>query len=393
MRTMILLSFLFLISFASGDPLFVLIVQQATRTSKGTPTQYPTDTKMNVSVSVYNPWNLNAAGGWTCGFFPGQLWYLYNITKDTNWRTLAQSYTAGIASQQYNTGTHDVGFMVYDSFGKGYEFTQNADYKTVILNAAKSLSTRYNPTVGCTQSWNNAKACKFDDVTTNFPVIIDNMMNLELLLWASQNGGDPNYYNMAVSHADQTLKNHIRADGTTFHVVDYYPNNGSVHIQCTAQGYHDNSTWARGQSWCVYGFTMVYRYTKQANHLNAAIACADQFVKHLQPDNTTLWDFDWDGATGLHYRDSSAAAVTASALFELYKYVNSTKSTTYWNTAVSILHGLNTTSYLGLYNATEGVLLHATGCYECNSEVDVSLIYADYYLTEAYQRWSLATKA
>jgi len=322
-------------------------------------------------------------------FFPGQLWYLYNITKDANWRTLAQSWTAGISNQQTNTGTHDTGFMVYTSFGKGYEFTQNQEYKTVLLNTAKSLSTRFNPTVGCTMSWNPGKHCFYDpDVNCTFPVIIDNMMNLELLFWASQNGGDPDYFTMAKSHADTTLKNHIRPDGSTFHVVDYNPNTGAVNIRCSAQGYADNSTWARGQAWCVYGFTMTYRYTKLDRHVNAAISCADVFVKHLQSDNTTIWDFDYPGGTGLHYRDSSAAAIAASGLIELYRYVNSSKGTEYLNAARSIVHGLNTTDYLGLYNATQGVLLHGSGCFNCNSEVDVSLIYGDYYLLEAVQRLS-----
>jgi hypothetical protein len=341
---------------------------------------------MNVPVSTFNSWQTGASGGWTCGFFPGELWYLYNITKDNNWKTLAQSWTAGIANQQTNTGTHDVGFMVFTSFGKGYEFTQNPDYKTVVINAAKSLSTRFNPTVGCTMSWNPGKHCMYDDVQCNFPVIIDNMMNLELLLWASQNGGDPSWFDMAVSHADTTLKNHIRSDGSTFHVVDYVPATGAVNIKCTAQGYADNSTWARGQSWCVYGFTMTYRYTKLSRHLTAAMQCADVFIAHLQPDNITLWDFNEPDGTGLHYRDSSANAIAASGLLELFTFVNSTKATQYLNAARAILSGLNTTNYLGLYNATEGVLLHATGCFECNSQVDVSLIYGDYYLLEAYQR-------
>jgi len=320
-------------------------------------------------------------------FFPGELWYIYNLTGDVYWKNQAANWTAGIANQQYNTGTHDVGFMVYDSFGKGYEFTQDPSYKTVILNAAKSLATRFNPTVGCTQSWNAGNSCRFDPtVYCQFPVIIDNMMNIELLFWASQNGGDTNWYNMAVSHADTTAKNHVRSDGSTFHVVDYNPSNGAVVIRCTNQGYADNSTWARGQAWCLYGFTMTYRFTKESRHLSTATACANVFIAHLQSDSTTIWDFDYPGGTGLHYRDSSAAAIAASGLAELSRYVDSTTAATYKTAAHNMVSALNSTNYQGLYNATEGVVLHGTGCFECPSEVDVSLIYGDYYLLEAYRR-------
>jgi len=323
-------------------------------------------------------------------FFPGLLWQLSNYTGQSSWAGYALNWTAGISSQQYNTGTHDVGFMVLDSFGLGYDLGGISDYRSVVLNAAKSLSTRYNPTVGCTMSWNPGHSCRDDpSVATNFSVIIDNMMNLELLFWAARNGGDPNFKTIAISHADQTRMNHVRTDGSTFHVVDYNPNTGAVVIKCTAQGYHDNSTWSRGQAWCVYGFTMTYRETGLQRFLDTAEACADYFISHLPNTygSVPLWDFDWDGDTGLHYRDSSAAAIAASGLLELSTFsLSESKAQSYHDAAVQIINSLNSTNYLGLYDQTEGVLLHATGAYMSNSEVDVSLIYADYYLLESLRR-------
>jgi len=369
---------------AFDDPLLNFIAQQASRTATTiSPTAYPEATSS--SSSSLNTWITCAAGCWTCGFFPGQLWYLYNLTGDSTWKDHASTWTNGISGQQYNTGTHDVGFMVFDSFGKGYELGGMTSYKSVILNAAQSLSTRFNPTVGCIQSWGAGNHCVYDpNVKTNYPVIIDNMMNLELLFWAAANGGSSNFYNIAVTHADTTLKNHIRSDGSTYHVVDYVPSNGAINIRCSAQGYFDESTWARGQAWCVYGFTMTYRYTKLSRHLQAAQTCADVYVKHLQSDNIPLWDFDWDGDTGYHYRDTSSAAIAASGLLELATFSDSSKP--YHTVAENIIAALNSTAYLGTYDKTEGVELHSIGNYPANGQIDVDLIYTDYYLLEAIRR-------
>jgi hypothetical protein len=218
-----------------------------TVTEIGNPTRYAQYTLED------GTWETTSASRWTSGFFPGSLWYMYEATGDTRWREWAETWTAGLEGEKNDTGTHDVGFKIFSSFGHGYRLTGNDAYRAVVLQAARSLATRFNPTVGCIKSWD------WGQWKDRFPVIIDNMMNLELLLWASKNGGESAWYDMAVSHALQTMKNHVRADGSTYHVVEYDSSTGEVIERVTHQGYADASTWARGQSWGIYGFTMVYR--------------------------------------------------------------------------------------------------------------------------------------
>ncbi|NVM57260.1 MAG: glycoside hydrolase family 88 protein, partial [Desulfobacterales bacterium] len=210
-------------------------------------------------------WITRSSGSWTSGFFPGCLWYMYWYTLDDYWKECAQFWTAGMWEEQYDTGTHDVGFKVFDSYGLGYRMTKNEDYKPVILQAAQSLATRYNSAVRCTRSNNNR----------TFAVIIDNMMNLELLFWASKNGGGSVLYDMAVNHGLRTMQEHVRADGSTYQFVDYNPTTGAVIEKGTGQGYQAESTWARGQSWGLYGFTMAYRHTGDVRFLETACKLAD----------------------------------------------------------------------------------------------------------------------
>ncbi|UCH62493.1 MAG: glycoside hydrolase family 88 protein [Fidelibacterota bacterium] len=328
------------------------------------------------STDEYGNWTTKSSGSWTSGFFPGCLWHMYKYTSDSTWKNWARSWTAGLWDEQYDTGTHDVGFKVFDSYGLGYRMTINEDYKPVILRAAQSLATRYNSTVGCTRSWNNR----------TFPVIIDNMMNLELLFWASKNGGETEWYDMAISHGLRTMQDHVRADGSTYQIVDYNPTTGIIIQKETSQGYTTESTWARGQSWGLYGFTMAYRHTGDVRLLETACKLADFVVDNLPEDYVPYWDYFAPNIPN-EEKDASAAAIAASGLLELSGLVDSTDlQVKYWNTAENILASLSSDSYLAESSNSSGILLHGVGNHNKGSEVDVSLIYADYYFIEALLR-------
>ena len=267
------------------------------------------DTKGNI-VYARNVWD------WTSGFFAGSLWYLYNLTGDEKWKTLAKKYTEALKQQQYITSHHDIGFIIGCSYLNGMRMGQEA-YDTIIVQAAKSLSTRFRSGAGVIQSWNTRTGWQAQR-GWECPVIIDNMMNLEILFEATSLSGDSTFYNMAVSHADMTLKNHFRMDGSSYHVVDYDMRTGKVRSRCTAQGYSDESAWARGQAWGIYGYTMCYRYTRQLKYLEQAEAAYEFVCTHpnLPEDLIPYWDFD---AVNIPHelRDASAAAIMAAALYEL----------------------------------------------------------------------------
>jgi unsaturated chondroitin disaccharide hydrolase len=315
---------------------------------------------------------------WTSGFFPGQLWFLYEQTKDPKWLEQAKKYTAKIEKEQYNKGTHDLGFIIYCSFGNGYKLTKDPAYKQIIINAAKSLSTRFNPKTGVIKSWDHNK-----ELWTN-PVIIDNMMNLELLFEATKLSGDSSFYKIAVSHADHTMKNHFRPDYSSYHVVDYDPETGAVIKKTTHQGYSNESAWARGQAWGLYGFTLCYRethdkkYLEQAQHIAKFIFSNPTMPKDLIP----YWDYN-DPTIPNTSKDVSAAAVTASALYELSGY---TKNKDYVVKANTILNNLAANYKSPLNSNGDFILLHSTGHRPGKSEIDVPLNYADYYYLEALLR-------
>jgi len=316
---------------------------------------------------------------WTSGFFSGMLWYLYDLTKDPKWLVPAKQFTQKLAPQQYNTGTHDLGFMVYCSYGNGYRLTKDTSYKSVIIQAAKSLSKRFNPVAGVLRSWDH-NADKWQ-----FPVIIDNMMNLELLFEATKLTGDSSFYKIAVSHANTTLKNHFRKDYSSYHVVDYNPETGVVKWKGTAQGLSDSSAWARGQAWALYGYTMCYRETKDKTYLKQAEGIAKFILTNptLPADKVPYWDFN-DPLIPNTPKDASAAAIIASGLYELSGY--SKEGKTYRKTADQILNNL-TAKYTSRSGANEGfILAHSTGHKPAKSEIDVPIIYADYYYLEALAR-------
>ena len=315
---------------------------------------------------------------WTSGFFPGELWYLYEFTKQDKWKTEAEKYTQLMSKEQYNTHTHDLGFMIYCSYGNGYRLTNDTAYKNVIVQAAKSLITRFNPKVGVIKSW---------DHNTNvftYPVIIDNMMNLELLFMATKFTGDSSYYKIAVQHANTTMKNHFRADFSSYHVVDYNPETGAVIKKLTHQGYSDESAWARGQAWGLYGYTMAYRETRDPKYLALAKEIASFIMKNPNrpADHIPYWDYNAPNIPDAP-RDASAAAITSSALYELEGYAKGNK---YKQEADFILNQLSK-NYKSPVNQNEGfLLLHSTGHLPAKSEIDVPINYADYYYLEACLR-------
>lgn len=314
---------------------------------------------------------------WTQGFFPGCCWKLYEHTGDKKWKEAAAHFqNLFVEGKDINT-THDLGFMFYCSFGEGYELTKDEAYKQVVIDASESLITRYDSTVGCIKSWD------FGKDRWTFPVIIDNMLNLEMLFEASALTGDEKYKNVAVNHANTTLANHFRENYSTWHVVDYNPEDGSVSKKLTHQGISDESSWARGQGWALYGYTMCYRYTKKPEYLEQAKQVAELISNNLNADFVPVWDFDVKDADIMH-KDASAAALYASAFLELFEY---TGDEAYKTLAISILKSLSSKRYFSEYGMNQGFLLkHSVGNFPKDSEIDVPINYADYYYLEALLR-------
>ena len=324
---------------------------------------------------------LVASRDWTSGFFPGVLWFLDAYTGKREWLQAAKQFTANIEKEKTNGTTHDMGFKVYCSFGTGYRITKDAHYKEVIVQAARTLARRFNATTGTLRSWDHSRD------KWGFPVIIDNMMNLELLFEGAKLSGDTSLYRIAVAHANTTMKNHFRPDYSSYHVVDYDTLTGKVVKKTTHQGYANESAWARGQAWGLYGYTMCYRETKNKAYLDHAEHIAAFILHHpnLPQDKVPYWDFNAPGIPN-EPRDASAAAVIASALYELSAYTK-TNAKIYRVTADQILESLAGSQYTSPANENQGfILLHSTGAKPANSEVDVPLNYADYYYLEALLR-------
>lgn len=316
---------------------------------------------------------------WTSGFFPGELWFFYEQTKNKKWLELAKVYTEKVKKEQFNTGTHDLGFMIYCSFGNGYRLTGDTAYRSVIIQAAKSLSKRFNPVAGVIRSWDHNKQ------QWKYPVIIDNMMNLELLFEATKLTGDSSFYKIAVTHANTTMKNHFRPDFSSWHVVDYDVETGKVIKKETAQGYSNESAWARGQAWALYGYIICYRETKDPAYLKLANSIAHLILNNpsTPKDGIPYWDYNDPNIPNVS-KDASAAAITSSALFELAGY--SPKNSGYEAAARKILNSLNK-SYTSKPGENKGfILAHSTGHRPANSEIDVPINYADYYYLEALMR-------
>lgn len=314
---------------------------------------------------------------WTSGFFPGSLWYAYELTGDEALKTDAEKYTNLLNPVRYYTGTHDLGFMINCSYGNALRLAPNDTIPAVLINTADNLCSRFNENIGAIRSW--------DFGPWNFPVIIDNMMNLDLLFSVSKLTGDPEYKEVAVSHADKTMPNHFREDGTSWHVISYNPD-GTVECKQTFQGKNDDSAWARGQTWGVYGYTACYRETGDRKYLDFAVKLADMIMSRVTTEDAVpYWDYNAP-VTEETPRDASAAAVTASALVELSTMVPDGKK--YLDYAEKILKSLSSDAYLAEPGTNEGfILMHSTGSLPNGSEIDVPLNYADYYYLEALQRY------
>ena len=338
-------------------------------------TKFPQSTKPDGSPD-------NRVSSWWCsGFFGGSLWYIYEFTGDNKWKKAANNWTKAVEKEKYNKGTHDLGFILYCTFGNGYRITKNKEYIEPMLTGAKSLVTRFNPAYGVIKSWNQFQDCKY-------PVIIDNMMNLEFLLWAAKNSNDTSLYNIAIKHADNTLKNHFRPDFSSYHLVGYEEGE-KVYSKRTVQGANDSSAWARGQGWALYGYTMMYRETNDPKYLRQAEGIAGFIMNHpnLPKDKIPYWDFNAPNIPN-EERDASAGAIYASALLELYNYSPENKQK-YFSFAEQILKSLSSPEYkaqLGKNN--HFILKHSVGHKPAKSEINTPLVYADYYYLEALLRYN-----
>ena len=318
---------------------------------------------------------------WTSGFYPGVLCYAYDITGNERWKNEAIQRTEVFEDFQNITEHHDIGFMMFPAYGNGYEIGGEKEYKDILLNSAASLASRFNPNVGTIRSWSNKMHPRWKQHIT----IIDNMLNLELLFWAAKNGGDQKYYDIAVRHAETTMKNHFRKDLTSWHVLEYDSINGNVLNRHTKQGFADDSRWSRGQAWGVYGYTMVYKETKDKKYLDFAKKLADTYLSLLPHDMVPAWDFDVQ-SNPKEEKDASAAAIVASSLMDLSTFVDSeTDQERYFNAGVEILKSLGSEKYSAVGKA-DSFLLHSTGAKSLGHEIDVALIYADYYYIEALSR-------
>ncbi len=342
----------------------------------------PVTTKRNRFSTAYCGY-----ADWRSGFFPGSMWYLHELTGDTALVPLAQKYTEAIAEAQHLTSHHDIGFIINCSYGNGRRFVNKEKYDSVLVTAANSLCTRFRPGAGVIQSWNTSPGSWQATKGWTCPVIIDNMMNLELLFEATKLTGDSTYYNVAVSHADTTLKEHFRQDGSCYHVIDYNPETGEVLHRMTGQGYADESAWSRGQAWAIYGYTMCYRETGNQRYLDQAVKTFDFMRNHknMPEDKIPYWDMDAPDVPN-EPRDASTASIIASALYEMSTYPLE-NAASYRDYADEIMKSLASDEYTAKPGENgRFILKHSTGSIPHNSEIDVPLNYADYYYLEALKR-------
>lgn len=332
--------------------------------------------------SIYK--GLRPSRDWTSGFYPGVLWYLYKNSNDEFWKNNAEIVTEFLVEEQYNTNDHDVGFRVYCSYGNGWLLTDNPEYKKVIIQAAKSLGTRYNEKTKTIQSWGARPSRDW-----KFPVIIDNMMNLELMFEAAKLSDEEYLADISVKHADQTMKYHYRENMSCPHVVDYDSETGAFRKMDWNNGYSDPkvATWSRGQSWGLYGYTLMFRETGDKKYLKHAEKIANFLINHpnMPEDMIPYWDYECPKIPTM--RDASAGAIMASALMELSTYSKEKKK--YFTAGEKMLKNLASENYLARVGTNGNyAIMHTTGNYLSGSEVDGPLIYADYYFLEGLLRYS-----
>ena len=327
-------------------------------------------------------WETKSPNEWVSGFFPGALWILYKLSDDADFKNWAEERTEELESQKNNDNSHEIGFKVFLSFGNGYELTGNEAYKAVILEAAQTMASRYNPTVGAIQSWNN----------WHFPITIESLATLEMLLWGARNGGDQAWYDMAVSHGLKVKEDFVRPDGSVYEIIDYDENDGDLIDHERDRSESTETTWSAGQAWAIYGFTMLYRETGDSRFLEAAQQTADYFIANLPSDLVPYWDFNAPLIPDTE-KDVTATAIAAAALQELGSFVTDPfAQLTYQTTAYSMLQALSAPPYIAEGSNSSGILLHAVRNHPDERDVDVSLIYADYYFLEAIRRFKSQPK-
>ena len=343
----------------------------------------PADDRMPNSVDSGSlQWHFVAPGNWTCGFWPGELWYLFEATGEKQWEEAAMRFTEPIMPVAYQTPhSHDVGFMVMPSIGHAYRLTGDGKYREALVSAADSLATLYNPRVGTILSWPGM----VEKMGWPHNTIIDNMLNLELLFWVAENCDRPDLYEIAFRHSETTMEHQFREDGSTCHVVVYDPETGEELAKHTHQGWKDESMWARGQAWAVYGFTMAYRFTRDDRFLRTAVRAAETYFSRLPEDGIPYWDFEAGEQLADQPKDASAAAIVASALLELQDYLPAAESRRFRKEAERTIRILSGAPYRAGEQCSS-FLLHSTGHKPRGSEVDASISYADYYYLESLVR-------
>jgi len=340
---------------------------------------YPNEAKADV-------WSTVPASDWVSGFYPGALWYVYEFAMRRQWpdqdlwRQRAHTWTTGLTEEQFTTTNHDLGFMIMDSFGHGYRLTGDAAYKAVVLQAAESLSKRFSETVGLIRSWG-----AIDD-PENFIVIIDNMMNLELLVWASDNGGSARHRQVATQHADRSCLEFFRPDQSTYHVIDFDPQTGGLKRKYTHQGLADESCWSRGQTWAIYGYAYLFEVTGYPRYLAQSVAAADYYLARLPADHVPPSDFD-SGLAGLEYKDSSAAALASCAFFRLSRVCpEAADRARFWHAAVNALASLVQAPYFSSSSSDASALRYQARNFNADAShrlTNTGLIFGDYFLLEA----------
>lgn len=346
------------------------------------------------SGKVLNPVTLKKDGSvlycsysdWRSGFFPGTVWYLYELSEDKALLPIAVKYTEAIEEAKKLFWHHDVGFIIEASFGNALRLTNNKRYEEVIIEAAQSLSTRFREKPGTIQSWNVDKGWQ-SERGWECPVIIDNMMNLELLFHATKLTGDSSFYKIAVSHADRTMQEQFRPDGSCYHVVDYDLTTGEVRNRHTAQGYAHESAWSRGQAWAIYGYALCYRETGDRKYLDMAVKAFDFMKNHpdMPEDLIPYWDMDAPEIPN-ELRDASAASCIASALYDL-STMDVDDAASYKAYADKMMTSLASPAYRAkLGENGHFLLMHSVGSIPHNAEIDAPLNYADYYFMEALKR-------
>lgn len=357
------------------EDIYQFAAGQLTRTVEqmGTADRFPFYTKSD------GTWETEGSSWWSSGFFPGCLWLMYEYTEDDKWMTDAVKWTEGMAPEQYNTSDGDSGYRMMSSYGQAYRITHDDRYREVLLNAAKSYSTLYNAKVGALKS--------FTSDPWTFPVIVDHMMNLELLFWGAENGGDPAWKEMATSHALTTLRNHVRMDGSTIQLVDYDPDTGEVRGTDSLLGYDDESCWSRGQAEAFYGFAIAFHYTRDERFLDASEKLADYFIDNLPPDMVPYWDFNAPDIPNT-VKDASATAMAADGLLLLSSLVSDVSAREkYHQAALDMLASICSPEYLAKGTNSMGILIHSTWRQPDQPAVDTSLIWGDYNLLEALMKY------